>query len=301
MKRADFIINPISGQGASLRAADVAERLLRAAGVSVVRHVTTSAGEGRAIASRLDPSSSLVVAVGGDGTLNEVVTGLTANIPVGLVPVGTANVVARDLRIPLAARRAAELILSGDARPIDVGRINDRRFLAMLGVGFDGAIVHAIAEARRGPISKLTYVRPSLRALSRYRSTPLALTVDGVRVDGPVFGAIIANTRNYGGFFAAVPQARIDDGLLHWVAYRRPGKFALLQSFIAAATRREMGATHAVYGSGRVIRIESQDQGPVPMQADGDDYGFLPATITILPAAARVIRPPAIAANGAHA
>ena len=112
-----------------------------------------------------------MITVGGDGTLNEVLTGLGGrDVPVGLVPIGTANVVSRDLGIPLNPKRSARLLLDGVPRPIDVGPDRRPRFVAMVGAGIDGAIVEAICAARRGPITKLSYVVPDVAGDRRHSS-----------------------------------------------------------------------------------------------------------------------------------
>jgi YegS/Rv2252/BmrU family lipid kinase len=232
-------------------------------------------------------SSDLVV--GGDGTLNEAVTGLVRDVPVGLVPVGTANVVARDLRIPFSPARAARAVLAGKTRRIEVGRVNDRRFVAMVGVGFDGEIVRAIAAARRGPISQLTYVRPSLAALSSFRARPLRLTVDGVERPEDFYGVFVCNTRCYGGHFSVAPAAKMDDGVFHFAAWTDGTKMRLLSYAWAGLLKREAG--RAVYGAGRRFRIAAKDGGAVAAQADGDPTDATPLDVEALPGAVALFVP----------
>ncbi len=299
MRRVDLIVNPISGQGAAVRAAALATRILEHSGLRVVQHVTSAAGQARAFAAALDAESDACIVVGGDGTLNEAIGGIGRDLPIGIIPVGTANVVSRDLRISRNPKKAAQMILEGTPRAIDVGRVNGRRFLAMVGAGFDGAVVQAIAEARHGPISKITYVMPALRALARFHARPLRLTVDGTPIDRRFFGVMITNTRNYGGYFSVTPGADIADGWLNWVGQAAGSRLRLLQYATAAAIRRELPPSAALYGRGREFVLEAEDGGPVPVQIDGDFFGHLPVTIGILPGAARLIQPPS--ANGRHA
>jgi diacylglycerol kinase (ATP) len=290
LRRADLIVNPISGTGEALRAASVATAVLERSGVRVCQHVTEAAGQARKFAAEIDPECDTIVSVGGDGTLNEVLSGLIRDIPVGLVPIGTANVVSRDLDIPRNPKRSAQLLLDGVARPIDVGRINDRRFIAMVGAGVDGAIVQAIAAARKGPITKLSYVAPTLKALATYKPMPIRVTVDGVRIDEVFHGVFVTNTRNYGAFFSVTPKAAMDDGAFNWAGQTSPRRLALLRFAIAALRWKELPPTAARYGSGRTFVIEAAGPNPVPVEVDGDFFGFLPVTIEILPGAARIIR-----------
>jgi YegS/Rv2252/BmrU family lipid kinase len=290
LRQADLIVNPISGSGKALRAADLTVALLERAGVRVRKRVTEAAGQARRFAADLDPDCDALIMVGGDGTLNEVLSGLGRDVPVGLVPIGTANVVSRDLRIPLNPKHSAQLLLDGVPRPIDVGRINDRRFVAMVGAGIDGAIVKAICSARRGPITKWAYVMPTFRAIGGFKPVPIRVTVDGRRIDEVFYGVFVTNTRNYGGFFSVTPKAAMDDGALNWAGQTSAGRASLLRFAIAALRRKELPESAAKYGTGRVFTLEAAGPEPVPVEVDGDYFGELPVTIEILPGAARIIR-----------
>ncbi|HYC76365.1 MAG TPA: diacylglycerol kinase family protein [Planctomycetota bacterium] len=289
MRRVELVFNPISGRGRSAAAAETVAARPRAAGVETRVRPTGAAGDARRFAADLAPDADALIAVGGDGTLNEIVSGLTRDVPVGLVPVGTANVVARDLRLPFAPAKAADVVLRGRARTIDVGAIGDRRFVAMVGVGFDGEIVRAIAAARRGPITPLAYVRPALRTLRGFAPKPLRLVVDGAPVQEDVFGVIVSNTRCYGGYFSVTPKASVDDGLLHYVAWRRGTRASLLRYAWSGALRSESGA--ALYGDGRRFTVESKDGTPVAVQADGDPWGVTPLEARVVPGALRMFAP----------
>jgi len=291
VQRADLIVNPISGSGEALRAAQLTVGILEKSGVRVRQRITAAAGQARQFASEVEPDCDAVITVGGDGTLSEVLAGLTRDIPVGLVPIGTANVVSRDLRIPRDPKRSARLLLEGVPQTIDIGKINDRRFVAMVGAGVDGAIVKAISDARTGPISKLTYVWPTLKAIGSFKPAPIVMTVDGTKVDATFYGAFITNTRNYGGYFSVTPNASIADGILHWAGQTSPRRSSLLRFAIAALRRKELPQSAARYGSGKRFTLEPGGPDPVPVEVDGDFFGYLPVTIEILPNAARIICP----------
>lgn len=290
LRHAELIVNPISGSGEALRAAGVATAVLEQGGVLVRQHVTEAAGQARQFAAELDPECDAVISVGGDGTLNEILSGLNRDIPVGLVPIGTANVVSRDLDIPRNPKRSARLLLEGVARPIDVGRIDDRRFVAMVGAGVDGAIVQAISASRRGPISKLSYVGPTLKALLTFRPAPIRLTVDGVRIEEAFYGVFVTNTRNYGGYFSVTPNASMNDGALNWAGQTSPRRLSLFRFAVAALRWKELPSTAARYGSGRRFTLEAAGPEHVPVEVDGDFFGYLPVTIEIMPGAARIIQ-----------
>jgi diacylglycerol kinase (ATP) len=291
VKKVELVFNPVSGKGRSAAAAKVAAAVIERAGVKTIVRKTERSGDAARFADRLSADTDAIVAVGGDGTLNEVVSGLRRDVPIGLVPVGTANVVARDLKIPFDATAAAKLVVEGTPRPLDVGRIGHRRFVAMVGVGFDGAIVKAVADARNGPITQMAYVAPSIRTLIDHAPKPLRLIVDDAPIEGPFFGVLVCNTRGYGGHFSVTPDAAIDDGLFHYVAWRKGERRHLLRYAVAALLRRKSGA--AAYGAGRRFRIESLNGREVEAQADGDPLGRTPIEIEMLPSAARIFAPTA--------
>ena len=289
VKKVVVVFNPISGRGKSAAAAETAAAVFFKAGLDVDIRPTAAAGDARRFASELKADVDAVACVGGDGTLNEIVRGLVLPIPIGLVPVGTANVVARELGVPFSPSKAAAVLLGGRTRAIDVGRIGSGRFVAMTGVGFDGEIVKAIAKARKGPISQLTYVRPSIAALSAFKPRPLTLEVDGRLLPETFFGVIVANTRCYGGHFSVAPDAVIDDGLLHYSAWTLPSKLQLIRYAIAALLRRRSSA--ARYGSGKRFRILSADGSPVSVQADGDPAPDTPVEIEVSERSAQLFVP----------
>ena len=177
--RALLVVNPIAGRG---RAEDHAEELARgleALETEVEIFRTGARGDAAAKVMELAPEVDLVVVVGGDGTLGEVLSELPAEIPVALLPMGTANVMAWDLGLP---RRVPALLRAIAARRtvnLDTARVNGRLSFLVLGVGFDGEIVRDVDQRRRGPITKAFYVRSVLRCLWRNRPPELRVGVDG--------------------------------------------------------------------------------------------------------------------------
>jgi YegS/Rv2252/BmrU family lipid kinase len=297
VKKVTMIVNPVSGRGRAGEAARTAAQVLRSAGVEVHIHETRRAGEGTERAAELARSVDALVAVGGDGTLGEIVEGVRGqDVVLGLVPVGTANVVARDLRIPRNPRKSAGLLVQGTPRALDVGEVNGRLFLAMVGVGFDGEIVKNIAAARNGPISMATYVKPTLRTLRTYRPEILEVEVDGHSLPGATYGIIISNTRNYGGLFSVTPDARISDGWLDYQQRVRPGWIPIVRCGISAALRARAPASVARYGRGRRFIVRSRV--PVAVQVDGDPFGTTPLDIQLHEKAVRILAGPVPAAAG---
>lgn len=157
----------------------------------------------------------LVLAVGGDGTINEVATGiLGSGTALGIVPAGSGNGLARTLGIPLNPGGALARLADGLRRRMDVGRINGRVFLNVAGTGFDASIATAFHDwglngGRRGV---LPYVWLAMREVRRIRPDVRALQADGLSVEMPMLLAAFANGRQYGGGAIIAPAARLDDG-----------------------------------------------------------------------------------------
>ncbi len=158
-----------------------------------------------------------VLAVGGDGTVNEVAGGLLGSDTVlGVIPVGSGNGLARTLGVPLEPQAALHAVAEGVNRRMDVGRVNGRLFLNVAGAGFDAAVgadfhAHGLRGGRRGVA---TYVRLGLRRALRYQALDLALETDAGSRPGPAFLVAFANGRQYGAGALLAPRARLDDGQL---------------------------------------------------------------------------------------
>lgn len=298
MPRADVVLNPISGSSGGKRALEAFRRTLAAAGWDVRFRPTERAGHAPDLArAAAAEGANVVVAAGGDGTLNEVACGLLAAgpsaPPLGIFPRGTSNLVARDLAVPLDPRGAAAVIAAHVTREIDVGETASadgtiRTMLACAGAGWDAAVVEALTEKRRGHITPWTWYGPIRRTLREY-----AFPVVRVRAgDGPAREAILAlflNCRPYARFFTPAPDARPDDGLLDAVlvgpgARRRLGRIAWL------ALRGRMADDPAVEMV-RAAEFRVESDGPVPFQVDGDVGGATPVTLRLRPRALRVVAP----------
>jgi YegS/Rv2252/BmrU family lipid kinase len=253
------------------------------------------AGEGaaRAAAARAEGFEA-VVAVGGDGTVNEVLNGLDGTgIPVGIVPTGTANVLARDLGIPFDPAAAARVVAGGRPRVLDIGEARNgegatRRFLCCAGAGFDAVVVKAVAEARKARLGFRGWVRPMWRACAHYDFPALRVSVDG-KPAPPATIAVVCNTANYGGLFSLVPGADPGDGTLDACLIDAHSRRSFFRYTWAAWRGTLPGHGDVRTLRGAAVRIESDRA--VPLQVDGDPFGGTPLTATLLPGAARVLVP----------
>jgi YegS/Rv2252/BmrU family lipid kinase len=291
--RIAVVVNPISGSRSAARALSEFRSELELRGAEVGVRETRRAGDGAAIArSEAESGVDVVVAAGGDGTVNEVARGLGAFSgrapPFAILPRGTSNLVARDLSLPFRARENARVVLDGEAVPFDLGEADGRPFVACMGVGWDAHVVRLLARARKGHISFATWSKPIAQALWEYRFEPLRVTAaDGTWVEGEF--ALIFNTRPYAAFFTPMPEARRDDGLLDALVLRKGGFLD-----VPRWTWKGLRGTLAMDASAGTLhstsfRIEAPR--PLPVQIDGDVGGETPVDILVRPSALRVMRP----------
>jgi YegS/Rv2252/BmrU family lipid kinase len=288
-RRLLLIANPISGGGRGRRlAAQLADALQRL-GVDAHVHLTTRAGDAaaRAAAAGPEPWHGLV-AIGGDGTVNEVLNGMPdPGRALGVFPVGTANVLAHELGLPRRVPAAAAVIAAGHTRPLAIGRCNGRRFLLFVGIGIDGAIVRRLAAVRTGTLGKHKWIGPLLHTVRHWPQPSLRATLaDGEVLDG-LTSVLVTRVRNYGGIMRLTPDIDPGDGLLHALCFRlRTRRAWLWHGLCAVAGRLRAGPQLAVRQT-TALRID----GAAPFQIDGDFGGEGPAAIDLLPGPANLIVP----------
>lgn len=286
MQRAAVIVNPRSGRNRGRAVAEAARAALVAAGLEAAIFETRGPGDATRLAHESAPEHDLLVPVGGDGTVREVLEGLTPDTerPLLIVPCGTANVLAREFGLPLKDPGAAvAAALAGCRRAIDVGLVNGVPFLANVGVGFDADVVHELDRRRRAlpagrSISMASYLPIGLGLLARHRPPPLRVWIDGVELDESFAEIIVCNTANYGGVMSLTPDADCGDGLLDLCLRRRRGRLAVLPHLVSALTRWK--DSRGVLRR-RARRIEIRAEAAAAVQADGDPRGWTPITIEL--------------------
>lgn len=237
------------------------------------------------------PDLTCLIVIGGDGTLRAVAGWMMDHCPphrwppLLMVPMGTANLMARHLGLRWDRRQMDNQVVAAVKRhrvvKIDAARANGRLFLLMAGVGIDARIVHELDRIRRGPIRKVSYLAPAVRMLRKYDFAPLTVHADGQKVFGPEPGvAFVGNVPEYGTGFAMLPDAQSNDGLLDLCALPCRSRSEMIKLFLHAAAAEHMNQEGALYMKARRIRIESDR--PVAVQVDGEAAGFTPVTTEMM-------------------
>ena len=289
------ILNPAAGGGRTLRLLPRLVYALRDLDELHHVHVTAAPGEATEVARRFAADRMrLVVAVGGDGTLNEVANGLLAagphDVALGVVPAGRGADFARTLGAPRDVAAALVRICGATPRRVDIGRVafadgSSRVFVNVAGLGFDAAVAERAAGSRL-PGGKAPYLRGVAGALLRYRHLRAAIDADGTCFAGTVLSVIVANGRYFGGGFKIVPEAAIDDGRLDLAILGDVSRVDLIRQVPRVYRGTHVDHPKFTHLPARAIRVETAE--PARVQLDGELAGWAPATFTVEAAALRV-------------
>lgn len=251
---------------------------------------TGGPGHGRELARRAcEEGYEVVVAAGGDGTVNEVVNGL-AGYPVrlGILPVGTVNVFAMELGIPMKLEDAVACLREGQSRMVDLAMANGRYFVQLAGVGLDAQTVKETDWELKKSLGPLSYVVTASQVVAR-QAPVLTIRRDQ---GGEIAGAfvLVGNGRLYGGPFEFFPGADMADGLLDVCVFERMSHFDLVRYFQGILLGRLKHYPDVKMF--RTSRLEITGSSDVPLEVDGELHGHLPALFTISRGGLRVICPP---------
>ncbi|MEQ8968526.1 MAG: diacylglycerol kinase family lipid kinase [Azospirillaceae bacterium] len=264
-----------------------------AAGLTVEVRATEHAGHAAELARDADPGLRAVVAAGGDGTINEVVHGLMARSdgrppPLGVLAMGTANVLAHELGLPFRGRPAAAIVVHGRERVIHPGLVGDRPFLMMVGTGFDARVVRRVGGGLKRRLGKGAFYLAAAGEVVAGRAPGLAIRVDG-RDTGSAACVIVSRGRYYAGRFLLAPEADLSIPMLNTCLFRVSTRAATVAYLAALATGRLARRPGFALVPGREVAIDGPPGEPV--QADGEEIGTLPVTIRLAARPIRVLVP----------
>lgn len=286
-----FIINPVACAGAVNGKFAEAKAVLDEHGEEYEYVYTEHAHESTALAERAYANGErMIVAVGGDGTVNEVVSALydKADVTMGILPFGTGNDFARALNLPYSPREAAELIVSGKSRMIDVGMANDRPFINVGGMGFDVDVVINTEKFKRRFRGMIPYMLGVVQSLLHLKRIKAVITSDGKEENVDMLLCAVANGTHFGGGMAVAPKADVTDGEFDVCMIRSAGLLKLLLLLPAFVKGRHLGNKLVRYYRAKEVKIECE---PSPLQLDGELGAFAPVRFRLLHDALRVIAP----------
>lgn len=289
-------MNPVSGRGRGARMAREVVDLLPLGGLDVEIIQTRGPGDASGLAAL--PGADTVVAVGGDGTVSEVLNGFVEPFPVlGQIPTGTGNALAKELRLDRNAAAFSRLVRSGRIVPWDfaVERRAGRRFLLFLSAGYDAWVVHEFHANRRGTIHQWEYALWGLKCVPFFPIPRIGVEIDGRTLTENASWVLVSNIAEYGGPLVFTPDARPDDGRLDVMVYharqRRDTPRMFFRAGLGWLLRFDYRMRDLTFHPARRVRLWSADGRPVPTQIDGDPAPLLPAEVEVVPRGIRVLAP----------
>ena len=278
-----IIINPISGAGKGIHEGSFLRNYLEKEGIRVFPFITKKTGDAQQEAR--DTNFPIIV-IGGDGTVNEVVNGLGGrSIPLIIFPVGTANLLSKEVGLSKNFQDIKNLIQYGKIRLFDTGYIQgntqrQRRFLSLASLGFDAEITRLMMHKRNGLIHPYSYLMPIWQVLKEYSFPFFTMFIDD-RFVAKGTTAIIGNIKKYGGYFSITKQAKPDDGLLDVCIFQGRSRLDYFRYFLSILLHCPTVNHDVQYFKGKKIKIISNK--PIPVELDGDFWGYTPITCGVTP------------------
>jgi diacylglycerol kinase (ATP) len=272
MKKYKLIANPAAGRGKAREAIRQVTALFKARGAVFDLELTKAPKQAAEIARRSLGDFDVIVAVGGDGTVNEIVPAmLFSSKPLGIIPTGSGNDFIKSLGIPNNIEAAVDIVLQGETRIIDAGKINGTYFANGVGIGFDAAVNRASYEIDNSKRGLWLYLCALVRTLGRFDPVPVRITMNGGIVEQEIFLLTIGNGTTCGGGFKLTPHAKVDDGLLDVTVVKPLGIPTLLwhlpKVFLGTIDK---AAKYARLARTKTLVVESPR--PIPVHVDGEIF-----------------------------
>ena len=284
-----LLANPSSAGGRGIELLPRVERAFTERGLE--RRTVRTRGIEHACAEALAGAGEgeIPVVMSGDGLVGQVGGSLAGSqAPLGIIPAGRGNDLARVLGIPVEPEAAIEVLATGIERPIDVGEANGKRFLGVASCGFDSD-ANRIANEARWVKGRLVYAYAALRALATWKPARFTLTLDGARHEFSGYSVAAANSAAFGGGMFVAPDAQLDDGQLDVVCVAQTSKLRYLRGLPKVFDGSHVSEEQVSVARAAEVTIEADRTFAV--YADGDPLTDLPATVRILSRALRVIAP----------
>jgi diacylglycerol kinase (ATP) len=327
--QAELIYNPSGGQVVIRHELDNVVAFLGRYGWSAKLRETSKPLEATQLARQaVSRGVRVVIAVGGDGTVNEVANGLVnTDAALGVLPVGTTNSWALQMGIPtlnpmlpgtqavklIAALEeriahplpanyyrkvlldAARVLVEGRIVAVDMGELSGRHFLMWAGMGFDAAIAQSIPLKEKRALGSWAYVLPTIESAYRYSGTDVCLNLDGkvVKVSTPLI--VVSNIQLYGGMIAIGAKACVNDARLDVCIFKGGGFFTFVQQAAKVLAHKHLGDPKIEYYQCREIVVESAYS--LPVHVDGEPFTRTPVAIHTVPSSLKVIVPKIVPAN----
>lgn len=313
MRNATLIYNPIAGRRPRRREKQIrqAVRVLEAAGMAVKLSPTTRPGEATSLAKAAAAGAcDLVLVCGGDGTVNEVINGLVpGNMPLGILPGGTANIIAKELKLPHHPVRSARELATWTPRrialgmatwtqPIDAAMPNEaaksaprrRYFMSVAGIGFDAYVVYKLSTAFKFSLGVPAYILEAIQQAWRYSFPVFFCQSDNRRIDGTF--AVAQRSSHYAGWLPLAPDASIFKGVLSLCVFKSRNRYRYFLYAASVLARRHLRLKDVELIEAPAIECAGADPSKaIYFELDGELVGRLPARLEVVPDALTLLVP----------
>jgi diacylglycerol kinase (ATP) len=279
MKKARIIYNPTSGRELFKKHLPEVLQKFEQAGYETSCHATTCEGDAiQAARVAAERGFDLIVAAGGDGTINEVVNGIAVlkdRPKIAVIPVGTTNDFARAIGIPLNnVPQAVEVILNGESKKIDIGHVNDQYFINIAGGGRLTELTYEVPSKLKTMVGQLAYYLKGVEMLPSLRPAEVEIEYDGKLFQGEIMLFLVSLTNSVGGFERLAPDSKLNDGMFDLLILKK----ANLAEFIRVATLAIRGDhindEHIIYTKANRVKVTNKDK--MQLNLDGEYGGLLP-------------------------
>ncbi|HSI66983.1 MAG TPA: diacylglycerol kinase family protein [Planococcus sp. (in: firmicutes)] len=294
MKKAMFILNPSAGKERAIEYKDQVEETLKSMGYSVTTKETQKKHDATEFATEACVQRyDFVVAMGGDGTINEAVSGLAEqeHQPLfSLIPLGTVNDFARALGISLDPPEAIEALKTGTEKRVDIAKVGDHFFMNILAIGEIAESTYEVSPEQKTKLGALAYFIEGVKAITSDTEMDFDIRYDGGSWEGEAKLVLVALTNSVGGFEKLAPEALTDDGLLHVYIVKNAALPAFIR--IAGSLIRGQLEKDPDVEVIQTTKVSIKTTEPLSSNIDGDEGATTPFTIEVLPRHIRALIPP---------
>jgi diacylglycerol kinase (ATP) len=279
MKKARLIYNPTSGREILKKNLSDILQKLEIAGYEASCHATTGEGDAtNAARIAVEREYDIVIAAGGDGTINEVVNGLAEQEyrpKLGIIPAGTTNDFARALQIPRDIGSAVDIITKGELIPVDIGRFNDKYFINIAGGGRITEITYDVPSKLKTMLGQLAYYLKGIEMIPSIKASDVRIEYDGKLFEGEVMLFLVGLTNSIGGFEKIAPDSSINDGLFSLLILKKTNLAEFVRISTLALRGEHINDPNIIYTQANRIKVQSNEK--VMVNIDGEFGGLLPA------------------------
>ena len=284
-----FIINPMAANGRNAKISTIIQELCVREGIDFDIELTKKQNDGIDISRRASGKFEYIVAVGGDGTINEVVNGMIGGTSkLGIIPAGSGNDFINSLNIPGSFIQAFQCLIKNDCCRIDLGKVNDQYFINGLGIGFDALVVKSLLGMNKY-FGKATYIYGVFLSIYKYKPVMIKLTYNDVSSNDRYFMINVGNGHSMGGGFKLTPNAKLDDGLLDLNIVQNLTKIEILKNLIKVRSGKHTEMPQVLMNRTEHLTVESEENFAAHIDGELISDKLNSLDITVLPKALEVV------------